>query len=198
MIIKLFLRFTNTLSMKKFFFVLFGLSTVLLYSCKSGSVNEPKAVLSQFFEALSKNDIAKARTLATAESKSMIDLMETGMKMDKDSKDVSKFNKSNWEFGNAKIEGDKAVIAAKELTSGETLNYSLKKENGAWKVAFDKASMMSVGMEKMKEKGINPMDSINKAMQELKNINRDSLDDDMKEGMKMLDSLHKQSQKTNQ
>jgi hypothetical protein len=71
------------------------------------------------------------------------------------------------------------------------MNFTMKKEKGAWKVAFDKASMMNMGMEKMKEKGMNPVDSLNKAMDDIKNMNTDSLKAGMEEGMKMLDSASK-------
>ena len=99
-------------------------------------------------------------------------------------KESDKFDNAKMEYGEAKIEGDKATIAVKETSSGETMTYTLKKEKGSWKVAFDKASMMSMGMEKMNEKGINPADSIGKVMDELKKIDMDSLTEGMKEGMK--------------
>jgi hypothetical protein len=121
----------------------------------------------------------------------MLDMMEMGMNMDKSSKDNDKYDKSKMEFGDAKIDGDKATIAVKEKGSGETMNFTMKKEKGAWKVAFDKASMMNMGMEKMKEKGMNPVDSLNKAMDDIKNMNTDSLKAGMEEGMKMLDSASK-------
>lgn len=176
--------------MKKILAAIVLLSGVSFFGCNTGG-GDPKGTLVQFFTALSKNDIEGARKLATKDSKSMIDMMEMGMKMDKDKKEADKFNKDNMEIGEAKIDGDKAVVPVKEKTSGETLNYTLKKEDGSWKVAFDKASIMSMGMEKMNEKGINPTDSISKAMDELKNVNMDSLKDGMKKGMEVLDSLKK-------
>jgi hypothetical protein len=176
--------------MKKILLAIAMLSSVSFFSCNSGG-GDPKAVLAQFFDALSKNDIEGARKLATKDSKSMIDMMEMGMKMGKDKKDSEKFNKNNMEFGEAKIDGDKAVVPVKEKTSGETLNYNLKKEDGGWKVAFDKASIMSMGMEKMNEKGINPADSISSAMDKLKDVNMDSLKEGMKKGMEVLDSVNK-------
>ena len=191
--------------MKKILLAIVLLSTVSFYSCNSGG-GDPKGVLSQFFTALSKNDIAGARKLATKDSKSMIDMMEMGMNMNKDKKDSDKFNKENMEIGEAKIDGDRATVPVKEKTTGETLNYILKKEDGGWKVAFDKASVMSMGAEKMKEKGINA-DSLNNAMDELKNLdmdslkdemknlNMDSLKDKMKEGMQTLDSVNKAMKK---
>ena len=176
--------------MKKFLFAVVMISTVSFYGCNSGA-GDPKAVLGQFFSALSKNDIEGARKLATKDSKQMIDLMEMGMKMGKDKKESDKFKTDNMEIGDAKIDGDKAVIPVKEKTTGESLNYTLKKEDGSWKVAFDKSSVMSMGMEKMNEKGINPADSLNKAMDELKGVNMDSLKEGMKKGMEVLDSVNK-------
>ena len=176
--------------MKKILLAIVMLSTVSFYSCNSGG-GDPKAVLGQFFTALSKNDIEGARKLATKDSKSMIDMMEMGMKMGKDKNESDKFKPDNMEIGEAKIDGDKAVISVKEKNSGETMNYNLKKEDGGWKVAFDKASVMSMGMEKMNEKGINPSDSIDAAMDKLKDINMDSLKDKMQEGMKVLDTINK-------
>lgn len=177
--------------MKKVFLALFGIS--IFISCNNSSGSDPKIVLSQFMDALMKKDVATARKLSTADSKSMMDLMEMGMKSDKN--ESEKYDKSRMVFGDAKIDGDKAIIPVKETTTGETINYTMKKENGQWKVAFDKASLMSMGMEKMSEKGINASDSLSKGMEELKNMNMDSLKEGMQEGMKMLDSMTKEMKK---
>jgi len=180
--------------MKKILLAIVLLSSISFIGCDSGK-GDPKAVLLQFFDALSKKDMEAARKLATKDSKSMIDMMEMGMNMSKDNKETEKFDKASMEFGEVKIEGDKATIPVKEKKSGESLNYILKKEDGTWKVAFDKASMMNMGMEKMNEKGINPADSIGNALDELKNLNMDSLKEGMQEGMKVIDSLKSEADK---
>jgi len=180
--------------MKKILLAIVLLSSITFIGCDSGK-GDPKAVLLQFFDALSKKDMEAARKLATKDSKSMIDMMEMGMNMSKDNKETEKFDKASMEFGEVKIEGDKATIPVKEKKSGESLNYILKKEDGTWKVAFDKASMMNMGMEKMNEKGINPADSIGNALDELKNLNMDSLKEGMQEGMKVIDSLKSEADK---
>ena len=181
--------------MKKILLAILMLSALSMFSCKQNSGGDPKAVLGQFFDDLSKNDIDGARKLATKDSKQMIDMMEMGLKMGKDKKDTDKFSKENMEIGDAKIDGDKAVVPVKEKTSGESLNYTMKKEDGSWKVAFDKASVMSMGMEKMQEKGMNPGDSLNKAMEELQKVNIDSIKDKLKEGMEKLDTAKKELEK---
>lgn len=160
--------------------------TLFVFSCKNAGGGDPKLVLSEFFDALAKKDLSKARTLATAESKQMLDLMEMGLKAEKN-EDLAKYDRSKMEFGESKIDGDKATVAVKELSSGETVNYPLKKEGGAWKVAFDKSSLMTIGMDKMNEKGINPLDSMSKGIEEvqkgldeMKNVNIDSLSKELK------------------
>ncbi|MEP6711964.1 MAG: hypothetical protein ABJA37_06100 [Ferruginibacter sp.] len=180
--------------MKKFILPAVIFCTPIFFGCTDTGSGDPKIVLSQFVDALAKKDIATARKLATAESKSMLDLMEMGMKGG-ETKDLEKYDKNNMEFGEAKINGDKATVPVKEKTSGETINYSLKKEGGQWKVAFDKASLMGTITDKMQEKGINPMDSLKKGMDELKKINIDSLKQGMQKGVDALDSLSKELKK---
>lgn len=170
--------------MKKILFALVILSGIFLSGCKSNNSSDPKAVLSDFFDALSKKDIEKARTLATEDSKSMLDMMDMGMKMSKDTGTDTKFDRSKLEIGEAKIDGDKAVISVKETTSGETMNYTMKKEKGAWKVAFDKSSLMGPNMDKINE----ATDSLKMNMND---IPADSLKDAIDDGLKMMDTLRK-------
>lgn len=166
------------------------ISTSLMFSCKTNS-GDPKMVLSSFMEALAKKDMEAARKLATTDSKTMLDMMEMGMKNEK-STDSKKYDMANMEFGEPKIDGDRATVPVKEKTSGETINYALKKENGAWKVAFDKASLMGTVTDKLSEKGMDmkgAMDSLSKGMEKIKDIDMDSLKESMDQGMKSLDSL---------
>ena len=67
--------------MKKMMLVVATIGAVFIFGCKTNA-DDPKAVLEQVFDALSKKDVAKARLLATEESKGMIDLMEMGLKQD--------------------------------------------------------------------------------------------------------------------
>jgi hypothetical protein len=189
--------------MKKIILSVVILSSAILFGCKNMGGGDPKTVLIQFMDALSKKDMATARKLTTADSKQLLDLMEMGMKNSSEDKDLDKYDKSKLEIGEAQIDGDKATIPVKEKESGENINFYLKKEDGSWKVAFNKESMMQMGMDQMKEKGIsNPMDSLSKGMdemkkgmEELKNVNMDSLKQSMQEGMKALDSVNKELKK---
>ncbi len=179
--------------MKKLFVVLFAFSAIYMSSCNSGG-GDPKAVLNSFFDAMVKKDIAAARKLATADSKATFDLMEMAMKMKDNTMEDSannQFDRSKMEMGDAKIEGDKATVNVKETKSGESINFVLKKESGTWKVAMDMNTMMGMGAEKMKEKGMSgeDMDKMNEGLEKLKNISADSLKKMMDKGMQALDSL---------
>lgn len=160
--------------MKKIFTALVIFCSILFLSCNSKD-NDPKTILIEFLDAISKNDIKKARSLATKESKSMLDLMDMGNKEDSAKND--KFDKKNIEFGEVKIEGDKATVPVTEKKSGITINYILKNENG-WKVAFDKATMMNMGMDtetNSTESNILQDSIANQVGREVEGINKDSL-----------------------
>ena len=179
--------------MKKLLVVLFAFSALYISSCKSGG-SDPITVLTDFFDAMAKKDIAAARKLATADSKGMFDLMEMGMKMEKnqmENKTDEQFDKTKMEMSEAKIEGDKATVNVKEKKTGESINFILKKEAGDWKVAMDMATMMTMGAEKMKEKGMNDeqMGNMQEEMEKFKNMSPDSLKMMMDKGMQALDSI---------
>jgi len=180
--------------MKKILIAVFIISTGILFSCNTAS-NDPKVTLTAFIEALSKKDIETARKHATAESKFMLDMMEKGMQEAQKSGEMeieNKFSMADMEMGEPKIEGDKATIPVTEKNSNETINYTLKKEGGEWKVAFDKNSLINTATEKLNEKGVDMKalgDSLTSGMEKLKDIDMDSLKRAVDEGMKGMDSL---------
>jgi hypothetical protein len=162
--------------MKKILVAVFAFSALYMSSCKTSGGGDPKAVLTSFFDAMAKKDIAAARKLATADSKQMFDIMEMGMKMDPgvDNELKETFDRSRMEFGETKITGDKATVNAKDAKSGESVNFILKKESGSWKVAIDLETMKNIAAEKMKEKGMSE-EEIRNLEEEMKNINLDSI-----------------------
>ena len=182
--------------MKKIIVAVFILSTGMLFSCKTTG-SDPKPALSDFLEAISKKDIETARKHATTDSKFMLDMMEKGMQEAKKSGEIDiddKFSMADMVMGETKIEADKAIIPVTEKRTNETINYTLKKENGEWKVAFDKNSLMNTATEKLTEKGVDMKalgDSLTEGMEKLKDIDMDSLKRAMEEGMKGMDSLQK-------
>ena len=93
---------------------------ISMSGCKSGG-GDPKSVLMSFMDALGKKDIATAKKYATKDSESMLGMMEMGMKMAPAGTEKDKtFDKDNMEFGETKIEGDKATVPVKDKKSGES------------------------------------------------------------------------------
>jgi hypothetical protein len=182
--------------MKKLVFSICAGLMLTIVACKSGpSSSDPKATLIGFFKAMSNKDLKGARKFATKESESMLSMMEMAMKTaenmkSKEMDDEMKFEEANMTFGETRIDGDKAFVPVTDKKKNETSEFILKKEDGAWKVAFDKASMAEMAGKKMQERDGEEIsvDSLNQA---LENINADSLSQKMQESMKTLDSLTK-------
>ncbi len=170
--------------MKKLLLATVIVASVCIIGCKNGGGGEnPSTVLSEFFDAMIKNDKVKIKDLTTAESASMLSMMEMGM--EKGGKDMNKFDNNKMEIGTAVIDGDKAKVPVKEKGKSETVNFLMKKEGGKWKVAFDKASIMEMATDKMK--GTNIGDSLTSAMGKLKSANIDSIKDEVNKAMKDVD-----------
>lgn len=169
--------------MKKLLFTAVVLCSIVIVSCKSNNNGNPNEVLSQFFDAMAKQDTVKIKALSTKESESMLSMMKMGMSMADSKKDLEKYDKTKMEFGTAIINGDNAKVPVKDKASGETVNFPMKKEDGQWKVAFDKSSVMEMGMEKMKDSKMNIGDSIKKGMEEMKDVNMDSIMNEVKKSM---------------
>jgi hypothetical protein len=169
--------------MKKLILAAIVVCLAVFVSCKQDSAGNPNEVLSAFFDAMSKQDTVKIKALSTKESEQMLSLMKMGMSMADSKKDLEKYDKTKMEFGTAIINGDNAKVPVKDKASGETVNFPMKKEDGKWKVAFDKSSVMEMGMEKMKDSKMNMNDTLQNAMDEMKNINMDSLMEEVKKEM---------------
>lgn len=176
---------TKTTIMKRIILSIATLLTIGVISCNTNSSN-PKGVLMSFFDALMKKDIEGAKKYATKDSEAMLGMIQMGMSMMPDSTKEKTYDKNNMEFGDAKIEGDKATVPVKDKKSGETTNYTLRKEGGSWKVAFDKATMTQMGTDKMKEKGMDMNKGMDSASKMLENLNRMS-----DSTSNLLDTMHK-------
>lgn len=173
----------------------FGLAMV---ACKSGG-GDPKDVAKKFFEAIKTMNIEEASKYATKESKSMLDLMKMGMNFAPQNMDSLKkeMAKQKIEYGEAVINGDEATVSV-TVDGKDKTDFKLKKEEGQWKVAFDKSTLMQSGMEKMQEGGATP-EEMKEAEDALKMLNSDSLKnalnkagDALKDAGKAIDSAVKQ------
>lgn len=134
---------------------------IILAGCKSGTTGNPKEVLNKFFTALSKKDFDGAKKFATKDSEGMISTMQMAMQnmqnMDNSHSDKMLEMINNMKMGDAIINGDSATVTVRDNKSNESTDFLLKKENGAWKVAFDMSTLMEMANKKMKEPGMNNM-----------------------------------------
>jgi hypothetical protein len=143
--------------MKKIFGIMpvLAMIAMLAVSCNNKATSsDPKVVLKEFFERMSKKDIDGASKLATKDSKSTMDMMKKGMTAAKSAgKDLNDDEMTNTfkqtEFGEAKIDGNNATVPVMNKEKGETIEFPLKKEDGGWKVDFSMATLMKMGQDRM-------------------------------------------------
>lgn len=166
------------------------ISSLILFAMagcnSSGTTGNPKEVLTSFFKALSKKDIATAKKYVTTDSEGMLSMMEMGMNSAEAAGNTDKFNPDMITIGDATIEGEEAHVPVTEKASNETVNFILKKEKGDWKVAFDFNTLGRMASEKLKEKG---MDGVN-----IDSVMNSIPKDQLEKGKQMLDSMSKSMQ----
>lgn len=185
---------------KTFQTLLMSIAAALLVACGGGSMSnaDPKAVLQEFFERMAKKDLDGAAKLATKDSKAALDMMKKGMEMAEKFKDMPGAESKeedpvegfkDVEIGDAKIDGETAMVPFKHKTKGTQFDFPLKKEDGAWKVDFSMSTLMKMGMDQAKKQNAwdnNDAEGGN-ANDTLPNFNSD----DLKKSMQMADSLMK-------
>ncbi|MFV0604695.1 MAG: DUF4878 domain-containing protein [Niabella sp.] len=146
--------------MKKTLFILtlFTVAASIFTSCSSGS-GDPKTVLKAFFEKLAKKDIDGAAKLATADSKTTLDMVKKGMDMAENMKNTLPDSAKNdpakdfedVEIGEAVIDGNTATvkISSKSKKDKPAVDFTLRKEDGKWKVDFSMATLMQMGQQQI-------------------------------------------------
>lgn len=187
--------------------ILFAVCTGFIFaSCGGGKVdNTPEAVLEAFVTKLKKADYSGAKKYATKGSQEGLEAMESMAELSKmggkEAKD-DKMKNAKIEYGKPVINGDEATIPV--TADGKTTDWKLKKEDGNWKVDFnktdmgkgnsgDKTSGSESGLEKIGEGMEKAKDALNspemqKAMEELKDPkNAEKLEKAMEEAKKMAE-----------
>lgn len=151
--------------MKKFILLVITASVVIFSGCQTTGGGNPKEVLKHFFDSISKKDFTEAKKYATKDSDGMLSMMEMGMQnMNNEHGNKMMEMIQNIQMNDVVINGDRATVSVKDKKSGETTDFLLKKENGDWKVAFDMSTLMEMANKKMKEHGMNGIDSMNGRM----------------------------------
>ena len=180
--------------MKQLILSVITVSLLFLAGCKSKN-SDPKAVLTTFFAAIAKKDFTTVKSVTTKDSEGMMGMMQMAMQNMSDTTETDKFSTDNMEIGDAVINGDVATVPIKEKKSGETTDFTLKKEDGAWKVAFDKSTLMGIAQKKMKEHGMGAMgQGMSDSLGNLNGGSMPNMDSVSKETMarakKMMDSVN--------
>ena len=165
----------------------------LFTGCKSAG-GDPKIILSDFFDALAKKDFTTAKKYTTKDSEGMLGMMEMAMQKMPDSTAAIQYKKENIELGKALINGDVATVPVKDRKSGESVDFTLKNEDG-WKVAIDFSTLMQMAQKKMQEHGMGGLQNMMNDSLKMMNgsiPNVDSLSTErMMEVRKMMDSANK-------
>jgi len=122
----------------------FALAVIFLVAsaCSLLSGSSPTATFKKFFEATKKADPAAIRKTLSRGSLEMFDKVakEQNKTTDEMLKEVHKDAKSESmpETRNEKIDGDSATLEVKNEKTGKWDSLPFVKENGEWKIAFDK------------------------------------------------------------
>lgn len=181
--------------MKKIILASFMISSIIFTGCKSGEGGDPKMVLVNFFDAFMKKDFTTAKKYTTKDSEGMLNMIQMRMQDMPDSMLSKLYNKEDMEIGNAAITGDKAIVPVTDKRLGETIDFTLNKEEGNWRVAFDFSTLIQMAQKKMKEHGLNGMHhKMNDSLNSINGGNQgmdSTTEDEMKQAQKMMDSAHK-------
>ncbi len=133
------------------YFLFFVLTIAGLFSCSSVDKSDPKSVLKAFFDKIGQKDIDGAMELATAGSQTTLSLVRMAMSAAQDGKanvkeDLTQDLK-DVTLGEAKIDGDVATIPMTSTKTNKSVDFTLRKEGGAWKVDFSLESLMKIGLK---------------------------------------------------
>lgn len=180
--------------------LLAGITAIVFTACKGkdkAAGGDPKAVITAFFERMSKKDIDGAAKLCTKDSKSTMDMMKKGIEAAEKMKGVSKEAEDdgtddfkNMTIGEAKIDGDNATVTVTNTKKNETVDFPLKKEGGDWKVDFTMATLMKMGMDANKNEDMFKDSDGDSTDMNLDNIlNSDSLKQQLEKAKEMLDKV---------
>lgn len=164
---------------------------LIFTGCETKDAGDPQAVADKFIDAASRNDMPAVKNLTTIESRFVLDRIGTSMGTNGGLMKTA-FNKDNVETGEATISGDEALVPVKDKKSGESVNLTLKKQLGEWKVSLDMNTLMQMAKSKMKEKGVGINDSLRKIIPSLDNINLDSISKKVRINGKSVDSLKRE------
>jgi uncharacterized membrane protein len=123
-----------------------SLALVGVTACNKGAGSSPTATMKAFFEATSKRDaegfkktlskgsLDTIEVYAKAQNKTLDELLKSGIKtLDANQSSATPLMR------NEKIDGETATLEVQDGENGEWRSIPFVRENGEWKIAFDKA-----------------------------------------------------------
>ncbi len=164
------------------------ITMTILTGCETKEKGDPKLVADQFIDAASRNDMPAMKNLSTVESRFVLDRIGNSVSQAGGVMSTT-FNKQNVETGEATISGDEAIVPVIDKKSKESINLTLKKQLGEWKVSLDMNTIMDMVNSKMREKGVVINDTLRKILPSLDDINIDSLSRNIRINGKSVDSF---------
>jgi hypothetical protein len=131
----------------RIFLLVFLLLPVLVWSCKNTPDN-PKAVAQAFLDAIMKKQFDEAGKYATKESQPAMEMLKSAERAYKqfgrsDEFDIAKeLRNKKVELTEPQMDGENRATISVMADGQEKMPLILVKEQGQWKVAFDKATIM--------------------------------------------------------
>lgn len=177
--------------MKRIVYILSLVVLSAMIGCQSDA-SDPTVALKSFLKALENKDYSSAKKWATDESKSLLDLLAMGNPSNpEDSGSTKGTNVENMIFGNPDIQGERATITVQQKVDQTPITFTLKQVDKNWKVAFDKSTLIGMGMEQINEKGAIKKNQLDNALNEIKKIGLDSMKRAYEQEMLQLDTALK-------
>ncbi len=188
----------------------------LLYSCKTPGTSTPTATVNSFIAAAKDGDVDEIKKYISRQDVSLMEMGERFLagvdsnaanemkhKFSTDFKD--KVKDAKIDVKDEKIDGTNATVNVEFSHEGKTESrpFSLVKEDGKWKISLMSTGMNSSGENKedieeaMQSINLDSLPaSVQKEIGKLNQMDKDSLNKLMQEGMKELEKL-KAEQKNN-
>jgi hypothetical protein len=141
------------------------LITLLFAACRASDSNSPSAVLTSFFELLSRKDVDGAARLTTEDGQYAIAMIRKGIEWSgklRDPESAADSTKpfSNLKIGEAVIEGNTASVPVSLKSEKKVLtHFKLFKTAENWKVALTMENLAALGQRKLKNDAELIMDS---------------------------------------
>ena len=120
--------------------VILSVIAVIAVLASCGPANDPEAVAKAFMDALKKGDFNKAADYATEESAQALKML-AAFGDEAMGEASGELEDMEYSITGSNINGDTATVTVE--SEGQSSDLILQKENGKWKVAFDKEGMMA-------------------------------------------------------